>query len=111
MKKIIISERLERLLFQTILNEEIAYMGDKEDIVVKWLDEHFKPMENETSDDMGLPKVEKIVGILDSKKEKIIKLISLERVYFMLQTKFQRILQDTKERDEFLWKTLNKWYK
>ena len=85
-------------------------MGDKEDIVKKWLDDHFKAMENETSDEMGLPKIEKIVSILDSKKQITQKLISLERVYFMLQTQFKNILQDKKERDEFLWSTLKKWY-
>lgn len=111
MKKIIISEDAEKRLFQKLIKEELTYMGDKEDIVMKWLDNHFKAMENETSDDMGLPKVEKIVSILDSKKQITKKLISLEKAYFMLQANFKNILQDKKERDEFLWKTLNKWYK
>ena len=110
MKKIIISEQGEQHLLNVLLKEELTYMGDKEDIVKKWLDDHFKAMENETSDEMGLPKVEKIVSILDSKKQITQKLISLERVYFMLQTQFKNILQDKKERDEFLWSTLKKWY-
>lgn len=110
MKKIIISEQGEQHLLNILLKEELTYMGDKEDIVKKWLDDHFKAMENETSDEMGLPKVEKIVSILDSKKQITQKLISLERVYFMLQTQFKNILQDKRERDEFLWSTLKKWY-
>lgn len=110
MKKIIISEQGEQHLLNILLKEELTYMGDKEDIVKKWLDDHFKAMENETSDEMGLPKIEKIVSILDSKKQITQKLISLERVYFMLQTQFKNILQDKKERDEFLWSTLKKWY-
>ena len=110
MKKIIISEQAEHMLRNVLLNEELTYMGDKEDIVKQWLDDHFKAMENETSDEMGLPKVEKIVSILDSKKQITAKLISLERVYFMLQTQFKNILQDKKERNEFLWSTLKKWY-
>ena len=110
MKKIIISEQGEQHLLNVLLKEELTYMGDKEDIVKKWLDDHFKAMENETSDEMGLPKVEKIVSILDSKKQITQKLISLERVYFMLQTQFKNILQDKKERDEFLWSTLKKSY-
>ena len=110
MKKIIISEQGEQHLLNVLLKEELTYMGDKEDIVKKWLDDHFKAMENETSDEMGLPKVEKIVSILDSKKQITQKLISLERVYFMLQTQFKNILQDKRERDEFLWSTLKKWY-
>lgn len=110
MKKIIISEQGEQHLLNVLLKEELTYMGDKEDIVKKWLDDHFKAMESETSDEMGLPKIEKIVSILDSKKQITQKLISLERVYFMLQTQFKNILQDKKERDEFLWSTLKKWY-
>lgn len=111
MKKIIISEEAEHMLMRTIMNEEITYMGDKEDIIIKWLDDHFKAMENETSDELGLPKVDKIIGILDTKKQKITKLIPFERAYFILQAQFKNILQDKKERDEFLWKILNKWYK
>lgn len=111
MKKIIISEEAEHMLMQTIMNEEITYMGDKEDVIIKWLDDHFKAMENETSDELGLPKVDKIIGILDTKKQKITNLIPFERAYFILQAQFKNILQDKKERDEFLWKTLNKWYK
>ncbi len=111
MKKIIISEEAEHMLMQTIMNEEITYMGDKEDVIIKWLDDHFKAMENETSDELGLPKVDKIIGILDTKKQKITSLIPFERAYFILQAQFKNILQDKKERDEFLWKTLNKWYK
>ena len=111
MKKIIISEEAEHMLMRTIMNEETTYMGDKEDVVIKWLDDHFKAMENETSDELGLPKVDKIIGVLDSKKQKITKLIPFDRGYFILQAQFKNILQDKKERDEFLWKTLNKWYK
>jgi hypothetical protein len=110
MKKIIISEKAEQLLYNMILKEEKTYLGDKENIVRQWLNDHFKPMENETYDDMGLPKIEKIVSILDTKKQITQKLITLERVFFMLQTQFKKILNDKKDRDEFLWETLNKWY-
>ena len=42
MKKIIINERGETALFKHLLNEEVTYMGDKEDVVLKWLNNHFK---------------------------------------------------------------------
>lgn len=110
-KKIIISETLEKQLLKKLIFEELTYMGDKEKIVLDWLNNHFKAMENETYDDMGLPKIEKIISILDSKKQITQKLISMDKAFFILQTKFKTILQDKKDRDIFLWQTLNKWYK
>lgn len=111
MKKIIISEKSERMLFSHLINEEITYMGDKEDVVMKWLNDYFIPTEHETEDEMGMPKINKTVSMLNSKKQITKKIISLERVFYMMQTKFKNILQDKKERDDFLWTTINKWYK
>lgn len=111
MKKIIISEDAEKLLLQKLINEELTYMGDKEDIVIQWLNNHFKAMEQETFGENGLPKVEKVVSVLDSKKQLTTKLMTLEKVFFILQSQFKKILQDKQERDNFLWNTLNKWYK
>ena len=110
MKKIIINEKSEKHLFEHLMNEELSYMGDKKEVVKKWLDNHFKAMEQESTDEMGLPKIEKVVSVLDSKKQLTKRLIKLDMVYFMLQKQFQKILQDKKERDNFLWNTLNNWY-
>lgn len=110
MKKIIISEKQEKKLYNSLLNEETTYLGDKEELVIKWLNDHFKAMENETSDEMGLPKIDKIVSILDTKKQLTKKFIPIERVYYILQTQFKNILQDKKDRNQFLWDTLKKWY-
>ena len=110
MKKIIISEKQEKYLYNSLVNEEVSYLGDKEEVVIKWLDDHFKAMENEISDDMGLPKIEKVVSILDTNKQLTKKLIPIERVYYMMQTQFKNILHDKKDRNQFLWDTLKKWY-
>lgn len=111
MKKIFITEKSEQKLINYILNEEITYLGDKEDIIIKWLNNRYLPMETETTNDMGDPQVSKVVSVLDSKKQPTQKIISLKMVYFRLQAEFSKILQDKKERDMFLWQTLNKWYK
>ena len=110
MKKIIISEKQEKYLYNSLVNEEVSYLGDKEEVVIKWLNDHFKAMENEISDDMGLPKIEKVVSILDTNKQLTKKLIPIERVYYMMQTQFKNILHDKKDRNQFLWDTLKKWY-
>lgn len=111
MKKIIISEKSEQMLLNYLLNEEVTYLGDKEDIIIKWLNERYLPMETETPNDMGDPQINKVVSVLDSKRQPTQKIISLKMVYFRLQAEFSKILQDKKERDNFLWQTLNKWYK
>lgn len=111
MKTIKITEHQEQTIIKSLINEELSYLGDKEEIVIKWLNNYFKPMENETFDDMGLPKVDKIVSVLDSKKQISKKLISLEKLFYILQTQFKNILQDKKDRDLFLWDTIKKWYK
>jgi calcineurin-like phosphoesterase len=54
--------------------------------------------------------IDKIVSILDTKKQLTKKFISIERVYYILQTQFKNILQDKKDRNQFLWDTLKKWY-
>jgi hypothetical protein len=110
MKKIIINERGEAALFKHLLNEEVTYLGDKEDVVTKWLNNHFKAMENETLDNMGLPQNNKVVSILNSQKQITTNIITLEKAFYILQAQFKNILHDKKERDTFLWNTLNKWY-
>ena len=110
MKKIIISEKHEIFLYQSLVNEETSYLGDKEDVVIKWLNDHFKAMENEVNDEMGLPKIDKVVSILDTNKQLTKNIIPIERVYYMMQAQFKNILHDKKDRNQFLWDTLKKWY-
>ena len=111
MKKIFITEKSEQTLLKYLINEEITYLGDKEDIIMKWLSNRYLPMESETHNELGEPTINKVVSVLDSKKQPTQKMISLKMVYFRLQAEFSKILQDKKERDNFLWQTLNKWYK
>lgn len=109
-KKIILSEKKEQKLFENIINEEVTYLGDKEELVKKWLSQHFKPMEIQTVDELSLPKKDKAVCVLDAYGQLSNTLKTLDDVFYILQTKFKKILSNTKDRDNFLWSTLNNWY-
>lgn len=110
MKTIILSEKQELSLIKKILTEETVYLGDKENLVIDWLNKHFKPMEIQSTDGLSLPKLDKAVSVLDTYGQMTKQLKSLDDVFYILQTKFKKILNDKKERDEFLSNTLNKWY-
>ena len=111
MKTIILNEKQMSSIIKQIIKEESVYMGDKEDIIKKWLDNHFKQMEMDIVGDNGLPTKQKVVSTLDTNKQLTKNIIDLNKLFFILQTQFKNILSDKKERDEFLWVTLNKWYK
>ncbi len=110
-KIIILSEKQERDLFENIINEEIAYLGDKEDLVLKWLNKHFKTVDMETTDNLTLPTTKKVVSVLDAYGQISNNIKTLEDVFFIMQTKFKKILSDKKDRDDFLRSVLKKWSK
>lgn len=108
---IILSENQEKKILSLIIKEEIVYLGDKEKIVMDWLNKHFKPMEIQTNDSLSLPKLDKAVSVLDSYGQMTKQLKNLEEVYYIMQAKFKKILYNKQERNQFLWEVLNKWYK
>ena len=110
MKTIILNEK-QISLFLNKLHEETVYMGNKEQIVNDYLNANFKAMEMDKMDDNGLPNKEKVVSILDTKKQITKNIITLKQLFYRIQERFKNILSDKKERDIFLWNTLNKWYK
>lgn len=109
-KKIIISEKQGEMLLKRLIKEEITYMGDKEELVKKWLTKHFKPMEIQQKDALSLPTKGKAVSVLDAYGQLTNNLKSLEDVFYIMQAKFKKILSDKEERDKFLKDTLLKWY-
>ncbi len=111
MKTIILNEKQMSSMLTHILKEESVYMGDKEDIVKTWLNNHYKQMEMDTIGENGLPIKQKVVSTLDTNKQLTKNIIDLKKLFFILQANFKNILTDKKERDNFLWITLNKWYK
>lgn len=110
MRKIYINEKQEIHLFNNLLNEEAIYLGDKEDMVINWLDSKFKPMDIQGQDDLLLPTVKHGVNVLDAWGQMTDQQKSLEDLFFILQKKFQTILSDNNERDVFLRNCIKKWF-
>lgn len=109
--KIILNEKQEKQLCNLIINEQAMYLGDKEEIILKWLNNNFKPMDIYNNDDFGIPKKSLGVCILDQNKQVTENIITVEDLFYKLQEKFKKILADKKERDELIKTTLKKWYK
>jgi hypothetical protein len=110
MRKIIISEKAERKLFESLINEEVGYLGDKERAVLDWLNKHYKALEIDKNDATSIPVKGRAVSVLDTNGQITKRIITMEDAFFILQSNFKKILSDKKERDQFLWDTLNKWY-
>lgn len=110
MRRISINERQEQLLFSHLLNEEAIYMGDKEELVLDWLNSKFKPMDVQDVDELNLPRKGKAANVLDAWGQMTDTTKSLEDVFFILQSKFKHILSDKKERDDFFRECIKKWW-
>ena len=109
MKKIIISESMEQKLFQYLINEAIAE-GEKRLEVVKYLDDNFKRADKTILNKDGEQESSKLVVWLDNTTKQPFKTLTLENLYFMVQKKFQNIFGDKKQRNQFIWDTVNAWY-
>lgn len=110
MKRIVINEKQERFLFNTLLNEGATYLGDKEELVIDWLKSKFIPLDVQGQDDMSLPTIQRAANVLSAWGQMTDINKSIEDVFYLTQMKFKTILSDPKERDEFLKQCVNKWY-
>ena len=109
--KIIINENQEQLLHNIIVNEEATYLGDKEDVIVNWLTSNFKAMDIYKKDDFGLPKKTYGVCVLNQDKQITDDIISMEDIFYRLQSRFKKILSNKNERDALIKSALNRWFK
>lgn len=108
MKTIIISEEMERKLFQYYINEAISD-GDIRMEVLKYLDGNFVRADKTILNKNGQQESAFLLIWLDKNKQPF-QTITLEKAFWMLQDHFKTIKDDKKERDEFLWDTLKSWY-
>lgn len=92
------------------VHEEIDHFNEKEMIIFDWLNDHYKPMDVEGHDDFGMPKKDFAMCLLDTNHQLTNKLVTPEMVFYQLQSQFKKILPDHKDRNVFLWNTLNKWF-
>lgn len=110
MKKIILDERQEKTLFETILQESIYGLSDKVNIIKKYLDNNFIKADYDSMDDNGDMKSNSLVIMKDTKQQPTQHRMTLEQLFEKLKYKYQNIITNKEERDKFLWQLVNDWY-
>lgn len=110
MKKIILDERQEKTLFETILQESIYGLSDKVNIIKKYLDNNFIKADYDSMDDNGDMKTNSLVIMKDTKQQPTQHRMTLEQLFEKLKYKYQNIITNKEERDKFLWQLVNDWY-
>lgn len=109
MKTIIINENTERKLFEMLINEGLGY-SNKVNIIKNYLDNNFIKADIEQLNDKGDMEKQNIVIMLDSKREPTEHRLTLEQLYYKLQYKFQKIISNKNERNQFIWNVINDWF-
>lgn len=109
MKTIIINENTERKLFEMLINEGLGY-SNKVNIIKNYLDKNFIKADVEQLNDKGDMEIQNIVIMLDSKREPTEHRLTLEQLYYKLQYKFQKIISNKNERNQFIWNVINDWF-
>ena len=87
MKKIILDERQEKNLFETILQESIYGLSDKVNIIKKYLDNNFIKADYDSMDDNGDMKSNSLVIMKDTKQQPTQHRMTLEQLFEKLKYK------------------------
>ena len=106
--KVILSEDKLSMLKNLILKEGAGRSEDKVSIVKSYLDNNFIRTYTTIMKNGEIAKKE-VVGWLGPDK-KVVKLLSDEELFYLLQEKFKNIIADREERDDFLKDMLKSWY-
>ena len=110
MKKIIISEYKEYLLYEEAMLEEMfGGWGDKVKSIKDYLDKNFARAAATMFGEDGKPQVKQVVAWLDDYKQ-IVKTLTEVQLFYIIQDQFKKIISDKKERDKFLIQVLKDWY-
>ena len=110
MKKIIISEDKEYLLYEAAMLEEMfGGWGDKVKSIKDYLDKNFARAAATMFGEDGKPQVKQVVAWLDDYKQ-IVKTLTEVQLFYIIQDQFKKIISDKKERDKFLIQVLKDWY-
>lgn len=110
MRNIIINEKQEALLMNTILKESSDYveeLGPKRLRVKKFLDSQFKRGSSAIIDKEGNPNKMEVVVMVQG--DKPLKTMDDKQLFYYVQSHFKDILPSDK-RDDFLKKTIIAWY-
>jgi len=110
MKKIIISEEKEHLLYEEAMLEEMfGGWGDKVKSIKDYLDKNFARAAATIFGEDGKPQVKQVVAWLDDYKQ-IVKTLTEVQLFYIIQDQFKKILPDKNERDKFIIQVLKDWY-
>jgi hypothetical protein len=110
MKKIIISEEKEHLLYEEAMLEEMfGGWGDKVKSIKDYLDKNFARASATIFGEDGKPQVKQVVAWLDEYKQ-IVKTLTEVQLFYIIQDQFKKILSNKEERDKFIIQVLKDWY-
>jgi len=110
MKKIIISEEKEHLLYEEAMLEEMfGGWGDKVKSIKDYLDKNFARAAATIFGEDGKPQVKQVVAWLDEYKQ-IVKTLTEVQLFYIIQDQFKKILSNKEERDKFIIQVLKDWY-
>jgi hypothetical protein len=110
MKKIIISEDKEHLLYEEAMLEEMfGGWGDKVKAIKDYLDKNFARAAATMFGEDGKPQIKQVVAWLDDYKQ-VVKTLTEVQLFYIIQDQFKKIISDKKERDKFLIQVLKDWY-
>lgn len=107
-KKIYITESQFSALKKRI-NEMYFVEPEKVGIVKKYLDDNFERGMLPIVGEDGYPSAMGVVG-MKGVDGKIIKNMTAQQLFYLLQDKFSKIYSDSKQRDSFLKKIIQDWY-
>jgi hypothetical protein len=110
MKKIIISEEKEHLLYEEAMLEEMfGGWGDKVKSIKDYLDKNFARAAATIFGEDGKPQIKQVVAWLDEYKQ-IVKTLTEVQLFYIIQDQFKKILSNKEERDKFIIQVLKDWY-
>ena len=78
-------------------------------VIKRYLDKGFKRGKMSGLGEDGYPKDIKIVAMLSTDGSPL-KNLTATQLFYLLQDRFSKMFTDKKQRDEFLWDTMNDWY-
>lgn len=110
MKKIIISEEKEHIIYEeAMLQEMFGGWGEKVKAVKDYLDKNFARAAATIFGEDGKPQVKQVVAWLDDYKQ-VVKTLTDVQLFYIIQDQFKKILPDKQERDKFIIQVLKDWY-
>ena len=109
MKKITITEKQEKKIRETAINEIYGGWGEKVKAVKDYLDKHFSRANSTIMGQNGRPENKQIVAWLDDYKQ-VVKTLTDVQLFYIVQDEFKNILSDKDERDKFLKQVIKDWY-